>query len=135
MSVKADLDTAKNIHLFIDLFYQQVLQDALLAPIFLDVAKINLAQHKQHIYAYWQKLLLKDPSYQRNTMDIHRQLNGKQRLQPQAYKQWLTLFKQAALENFAGDYTNKAVKIAENIAANMEDRLYHERQPQMRRLN
>lgn len=132
---KTDLDTVDNIRLFVDLFYQKIFQDALLAPIFTEVAKINVSEHKQHIYAYWQKLLLADPAYQRNTMEVHRQLNARQRLRPVEYQRWLALFRQTADEGFEGQYTQRAVKIAENIAGNMEDRLYHQRQATKRRLD
>lgn len=132
---KTDLNTADNIIRFVDLFYQKIFQDGLLAPIFTEVAKVNVLEHKQHIYAYWQKLLLADPAYQRNTMEVHRRLNDKQRLRPEEYRQWLALFKQTADEGFSGAYTERAVKIAENIAGNMEDRLYHQRQPEKRTLD
>lgn len=123
--MKPDLNSADEIARFIDLFYEQVLEDELLKPIFVDVAKINLSQHLGHIRAYWGKLLLAEAEYQRNTMEIHRALNAKSRLTPEQFDRWLTLFIETAEHHFEGEKTSKAIRIATNIAGNMEDRFYH----------
>ena len=47
---------------------------------------LDLAVHLPHIKDYWCKLLLGEKGYRRHTMNIHRQLHGKQRLQPPAKK-------------------------------------------------
>lgn len=124
--MKPDLDSTDNITLFINLFYEQVLLDDVLKPIFVDVAKINLDQHLGHIRAYWEKLLLGKRDYQRNTMEIHRALNGKSRLTPpEQFSKWLELFVLTAETHFEGEKTTRAIQIATNIAGNMEDRFYH----------
>ena len=91
-----DLDSRENIEAFVDLFYRRILEDEQLSPIFLDVAGIDLAVHLPHIKNYWCKLLLGEKNYQRHTMNIHRQLHGKQPLQSGDFQRWL------ALENRAG---------------------------------
>ena len=40
-SDKPDMDSRANIELFVDLFYERLLQDEQLAPIFVDVAGIG----------------------------------------------------------------------------------------------
>ena len=71
---KPDLDSREQIDSFVDRFYARLLQDERLAPIFVDVAEIDLAVHLPHIKAYWCKLLLGEQGYRRHTMNIHRQL-------------------------------------------------------------
>lgn len=133
VSFTADLDNAENIADFIDRFYDKVLNDEILRPIFVDVANIDLSQHLGHIRAYWQKLLLADDAYDRNTMEIHRQLDSRFPLQPEAFSRWLKLFIETAETSFSGPSTDKAIRIATNIAGNMEDRLFYKMPAPMRR--
>tara|TARA_R110001592_G_scaffold337300_1_gene623738 strand:+ start:357987 stop:358382 length:396 start_codon:yes stop_codon:yes gene_type:complete len=116
---KRDLDSRENIEAFVDLFYQHVLDDERLAPIFLDVAAIDLAVHLPHIKDYWCKLLLGDKNYRRHTMNIHRQLHGKKPLQAEDFQRWLALFNTTLDEGFAGERTERARQVAASIAANM----------------
>jgi len=117
--VPSDISTEEDIAVLIDSFYDRVLQDQLLAPLFLDVAKIDLDHHKGFIRSYWEKLLLKKPGYKRHTMNIHRALAAKSPLETRHFERWLNLFKQNLEENFQGDTADKARKVAEHIAANM----------------
>jgi hemoglobin len=124
---KPDLDTRENIEQFVDSFYSRVLADEHLAPIFLDVATIDLAVHLPHIKDYWCKLLLGDKAYRRHTMNIHRQLHGKQPLQAGDFQRWLALFNATLDEGFAGERSERARQVAASIAGNMEASLSPER--------
>jgi non-ribosomal peptide synthetase component F len=73
-----DLDSPARIRAFIEAFYARVLADERLAPIFLDVAAIDLAKHLPIICSYWEKLILGADGYRRHTMNIHRALNARQ---------------------------------------------------------
>ena len=119
-SPEPDLDSRENIEQFVDSFYSRVLADEHLAPIFLDVATIDLAVHLPHIKDYWCKLLLGEKAYQRHTMNIHRQLHGKQPLQAGDFQRWLTLFNATLDEGFAGERSERARQVAASIAGNME---------------
>ena len=114
-----DLDCRENIECFVDLFYAKILQDQQLAPIFLDVAAINLDVHLPHIKNYWCKLLLGDRTYSRHTMNIHRQLHGKQALTALDFQRWLDTFVTVVDANFSGDRAQRAKRVAAAIAANM----------------
>ena len=120
---KPDLDSRENIALFVDRFYERLLADERLAPIFVDVAEIDLAVHLPHIKDYWCKLLLGDKSYQRHTMNIHRQLHGKRPLQRDDFQRWLAFFEATVDEHFSGERARRAKQVAAAIAANMEKRL------------
>lgn len=121
--LKPDLDSREHIEAFVDVFYARLLADERLAPIFLDVAAIDLAVHLPHIKDYWCKLLLGERSYRRHTMNIHRQLHGKQPLQPDDFQRWLDLFNTVLNEGFAGERSERARQVAASIAANMETSL------------
>ena len=121
--LKPDLDCRENIERFVDLFYQRMLADEQLAPIFVDVAEIDFAVHLPHIKDYWCKLLLGEQGYQRHTMNIHRQLHGKRPLQKDDFQRWLAFFIAAVDADFAGERAERAKQVAASIAANMEKSL------------
>lgn len=120
---RPDLDCREHIEQFIDRFYQQVLQDGQLAPIFLNVAQIDLQVHLPHIKNYWCKLLLGDKAYRRHTMNIHRTLHSRQTLTAGDFQRWLGLFSGTLDASYAGPYAEKARRIAGVIAENMQQGL------------
>ncbi len=119
-SNKPDLDTRENIERFVDLFYQRMLADKQLAPIFVEVAGIDLDVHLPHIKDYWSKLLLGERGYQRHTMNIHRQLHTRRPLQAADFECWLSFFIATVDDNFAGERSERAKQVAASIAGNME---------------
>ena len=120
---RPDLDSRENIERFVDLFYERMLADDQLAPIFVDVAEIELEVHLPHIKDYWCKLLLGEKRYQRHTMNIHRQLHGKRPLAAGDFQRWLMFFTATVDENFTGQRAQRAKQVASSIAANMEKSL------------
>jgi hemoglobin len=119
-SSKPDLDSRQAIEGFVERFYQRLLADPQLAPIFLDVAAVDLSVHLPHIKDYWCKLLLGERGYRRHTMDIHRQLHGKQALRAGDFERWLALFNATLDAGYAGERCERARQVAAAIAANME---------------
>ena len=122
-SIRPDLDSRYQIERFIDAFYQRLLQDDQLAPIFLEVAQVDLAVHLPHIKDYWCKLLLGESGYQRHTMNIHRALHSKRPLKPSDFERWLELFFDTLDEGFSGEKTERARRVAQSIAGNMQTAL------------
>lgn len=122
-SDKPDMDSTESIEFFVDRFYERLLSDEQLSPIFLDVAEVDLAVHLPHIKDYWRKLLLGDKKYQRHTMNIHRKIHGKRPLKAEDYQRWLSFFSDTADAHFAGVSTERAKKVAKRIAANMAESL------------
>jgi hemoglobin len=120
---KPDLDTRANIERFVALFYERLLADEQLAPIFVDVAAIDLDVHLPHIKDYWCKLLLGETGYRRHTMNIHRKLHGRRPLRAEDFQRWLAFFTATVDDNFAGDRAERAKQIAAAIAANMQKTL------------
>jgi hemoglobin len=120
---KPDLDSRENIAFFVDRFYERMLADEQLAPIFVDVAEIDLSVHLPHIKDYWCKLLLGEKNYQRHTMNIHRQLHSKRALQAEDFQRWLQFFVATVDAYFSGELSERAKRVAASIAANMEKSL------------
>lgn len=120
---KPDLASRADIERFVELFYARLLADEQLAPIFLDVAAIDLDVHLPHIKDYWCKLLLGEKGYRRHTMNIHRQLHGRRSLRAGDFQRWLAFFTETVDEHFAGEQAERAKQIAAAIAANMQKTL------------
>ncbi len=117
------MDSRERIEQFVDLFYQRMLADEQLAPIFVDVAEIDLQVHLPHIKDYWCKLLLGERGYSRHTMNIHRELHGKRPLRPDDFERWLAFFVATVDAHFAGERAERAKQVAASIAANMQKSL------------
>lgn len=122
-STLPDMDSPENIRAFVEYFYEQLLADEQLAPLFTEVAGIDVREHFPRIQAYWEKLLLGGDDYHRHTMNIHRLLNDKQPLQADDFVRWLGYFHDTADRYFSGPKTVRAKLIASRIAANMEKAL------------
>ena len=122
-AMKSDLDSQQKIASFVDAFYLRVLQDEQLAPIFLDVAQIDLDQHLPLIRSYWEKLLLGSSDYRRHTMNIHRALHARQNLQAADFDRWLSLFQNTVDAGYAGPQAERAKQVASHIASNMQNAL------------
>ncbi len=120
---RPDLDSPQHIRAFLTLFYDGLLSDPVLAPLFLDVAGIDLRVHLGHIQAYWEKLLLKSDGYHRHTMNIHRALHAKRRLSEADFDRWLGFFRETLEAHFNGPYADRALQIAGHIAANMKEQI------------
>lgn len=121
--MQVDLDSADRIAQFIDAFYAKVLGDALLAPVFLEVADIDLAAHLPHIRDYWCKMLLGEPGYRRHMMARHRALDAKATLTGSHYRRWLQLFEETLSEQASGPRAEHARTLARRIARNMQQNL------------
>ena len=109
-----DLDSAQHIRMFVESFYEKVLSDQSLEPIFSKVAKVDLSKHLPIICSYWEKLLLGGSDYRRHTMNIHRAVDVQQSFTEANFAAWLGHFKATAAE-FSGPKTDRAVIIASTI--------------------
>ena len=117
---KPDLDSREHIAEFLQYFYGCLLKDPVLAPIFIDVAGIDISTHLGHIQTYWEKLLLGRDDYHRHTMNIHRALHAKQALTEADFDRWLAIFTGTVDAYFDGERARRAKMVARHIADNMK---------------
>jgi hemoglobin len=116
----SDIDSPEKINIFVRAFYEKMLEDPELGPIFIDVMQVDLNQHIPIICQYWEKLLLKHSDYKRHTMNKHRLIATKVELTEELFSRWLELFCQTMDANFSGENASRAKKIAIHIADNMQ---------------
>ena len=126
---RPDLDSPAQVDCFVDAFYSRVLADPQLAPLFLDVAGIDLEVHLPRIKAYWRKMLLGEQDYRRHMMRKHRDLDARQRLTAADYARWLALFEETLDSGYSGPFTERARRLARRIAVNMRRNIERFREP------
>lgn len=115
-----DLDSREQIDAMVLGFYRRMLEDPEMAPVFFDVAGIDLNKHLPLICQYWHKMLLGDHSYQRHMMQKHRDLDDKFRLTGVHHERWLGHF----MANLEGRYAGPNTDRARRLAARIMDNLY-----------
>ncbi|MCC4308056.1 group III truncated hemoglobin [Alcanivorax marinus] len=118
-SEKPDLDSPERIDRMVRLFYDRVLADPLLAPVFLEVARIDLDTHLPLIAAFWKKLLLNQPGYKRHMMAKHRAVHYQAPLTGAHHERWLALFHANLDEHFDGPQTDRARLLSARVMDNL----------------
>lgn len=116
MSVKKDITDRNDIILLVDTFYEKVSRDAVIGPIFTDVAKVNWDHHLPLMYSFWSTMLLEEKSYAGNPMKIHADLNRKHPLLQYHFDGWVRIFIETVDELFAGVKAEEAKTRGSQIA-------------------
>ena len=56
-----DIETEADVRLLVDEFYDAIRGDALLNPIFTEIAQVDWSSHLPKMYAFWSGLILRVP--------------------------------------------------------------------------
>jgi hemoglobin len=115
-----DIESRDDIELLITTFYEQVKKDETIGFIFTDVVKLNWEHHIPIIVDFWETILLDNPVYTKNAMEVHYDLNKKIPLQPKHFTSWVTLFTNTIDELFIGTKATLAKTRAKSIADVMQ---------------
>ncbi|MCO6488016.1 MAG: group III truncated hemoglobin [Phaeodactylibacter sp.] len=122
---KKDIQGREDIKILVNSFYEKLLSDELLSPIFLHVARIDLAGHLPILYDFWESVLFQAGKYRRNTLEAHLELHMKHRLEEAHFRRWLSLFNETVDEHFAGEKAegakDRALSIATIIKMKIDD--------------
>lgn len=107
-----DIVSEADVRELVDAFYGKIQQDALLNPIFSDVAKVDWAHHLPKMYAFWNGMILGIPGYAGRPFPAHAVLP----VRGEHFSRWLHLFQQTVDERFAGQGAQRAKNAAASIA-------------------
>lgn len=113
-----DLDCESRIDELVLRFYFKLLNDSLMAPLFYDVAAIDVGTHIPKIALYWYKMLLADKRYKRHTMKVHRELDAKFPVRGEHHERWLYYFIATVDGHFAGPKADFAKRLATRFSHN-----------------
>ena len=120
MDIKNDIETRADIEKLIIQFYEKVMINPVIGFIFTDVVKIDLEHHIPIIVDFWETILLDNPVYKKNAMEIHYDLNKKIPLRKEYFNEWLLLFCTTVDKLFVGKIATLAKTRAKSIASIME---------------
>lgn len=121
-----DIEDRSDIELLAQVFYERAFADALLGPVFVDVAHMDLDAHMPIICDFWETVIFRAGLYKRNALQVHLDLHGKSPLTPEHFGRWLDLWHQTVDEYFSGDAAGRAKVQAARIAWSMSRRLMGE---------
>ncbi|MBD3583688.1 group III truncated hemoglobin [Flavobacterium selenitireducens] len=115
-----DIQNRQDLELLLARFYDTLLQNPEMHRIFIDVAKIDMAEHLPTITDFWEQVLLHSGVYKKNVMQLHVELNEKAKLSPGHFQTWLKTFEAAVNENFSGENAEIVKTRALSIATIMQ---------------
>jgi hemoglobin len=107
-----DIETEVDVRTLVDEFYGAVREDALLNPIFTDVAQVDWEHHLPKMYAFWNGLIFGKVGYAGQPFAAHVQLP----VERKHFMRWLTLFHATVDRLFAGPGAQRAKDAAASIA-------------------
>ena len=113
-----DIATEQDIKVLVDSFYARVGEDALLAPIFNDVAGVDWSHHLPVMYTFWSSMLFRTATYKGRPWPKHAPLPVRQ----EHFERWLSLFCQTVDAHFTGPKAREAKSIALSIADTFQTR-------------
>lgn len=120
MDIKKDITSRADIHQLVVHFYVAVKKDPTIGFIFTEVVAIHWEHHIPLIVDFWESILLDNPVYTKNAMEVHYVLNKKMPLQKQHFDQWILLFCAAVDDLFEGKTAALAKTRAKSIAGVMQ---------------
>ena len=120
MIEKKDITSRNDIEIFISAFYGKMIHDETIGQIFTKIFPLNLQQHIPVISDFWETILLDNPVYKKNAMEIHYEINKVFKLEKQHFDAWLHLFNTTIDELYTGEKATLAKKRAAGIASLMQ---------------
>jgi hemoglobin len=126
MDIKKDIETREDIEKFIWSFYKRIVTDEKIGIIFTEVIPINWEHHIPLITDFWETILLDNPVYKKNAMDVHYKINRIFPLKKEHFEAWIYIFNFTIDGMFEGKITELAKKRAGSIAQLMEFKMNNE---------
>ena len=117
---QTDITSLADIQRLVDGFYVRVRADAVLGPIFDDVAHTDWNAHLPKLYDFWQSVLFGASSFRGNPLAVHLALADKVQLGAPEFRRWLDLFSDNVDALFSGPIAEDAKVRASRIAAVMQ---------------
>ena len=113
---RGDITGRDDIAALLTDFYGRAFGDELLGPVFVDIARMDLAEHLPVMCDFWQSVLFRSGQYRRNALQPHLRLHGKAHLTPAHFDRWLALWHATVDDRHAGPKAELAKLQASRIA-------------------
>jgi hemoglobin len=112
----SDIESRADIEKVIVSFYEKVKLDTTIGFIFNEVVAMDWPHHIPVIVDFWETILLDNPVYKKNAMEVHYDLNKKVSLKKEHFTSWLHLFTSTVDELYEGKIATLAKTRAKSIA-------------------
>jgi len=118
-----DIKNRQDLEFLLAEFYNKLLKDPAVSYIFTDVAKIDLEHHLPILADFWELSIFHTGNYRNNPMQVHMDLNNKEKLTEEHFNIWLNHFYDTVDEHFEGLNAEKIKTRAISIATVMKIKL------------
>jgi len=120
-----DIENRGDIQVILNAFYRKAFEDELIGFFFTEVVPLNLESHLPVITDFWESILFGNHHYQKNVMEIHRNIHQLSSIEKIHLDRWVELFTKTVDELFEGRYANLMKQRAVSIAMLMDIKLNH----------
>ena len=118
--MKMDIRTREDVELMVSSFYDNVMEDVMLAPIFISTTGIDMIKLHSRMSDFWEDQLFGTSKYDGNPMmKVHIKLSERIAINGDLFDIWLNLFNSTVNSNFEGSRASLAKEQALNIATIM----------------
>jgi hemoglobin len=118
--MKRDIETREDLFVLLKKFYDMLLKNDSISYIFTNVAKIDMHHHLPIIVDFWEMVLFDAPTYKKNAIQPHLDLNQKSKFEKHHFDTWLNTFGKTVDELFEGKNAFAAKQKAKSIATIMQ---------------
>jgi len=118
-----DVATRGDLEKVVSNFYDQVLSDPVLSPIFTEIARIDINDHLPRIVSFWQRIVLKNGKYSGQPFEAHRALHSIYPLTVEHFQRWVRLFHATVDCFYRGPTADRLKHVAQGIAGSMSNAL------------
>ena len=118
--MKQDISSRSDVEKLIIAFYEKVKINPQIGFIFNELVDMDWENHIPVIVDFWETILLDNPVYKKNAMEVHYALDKKIRLQKIHFESWLFLFNSSVDELYEGKIATLAKTRAKSIASVMQ---------------
>jgi hemoglobin len=123
MENRSDIRGREDIELLVDRFYASVRRDAMLGPIFDDIAKVNWDEHLPKLCDFWETVLFRTGGYRGNPLAVHRHIAGRTSMDRGMFDRWLHHFTATVDRWFEGENAGHIKRVAADMANVIHRRL------------
>ena len=114
-----DITSRDEVNHLVTSFYQNVLEEVMLAPVFVATLGADMSNHYERMTDFWEDQILGTFKFDGNPMKVHLELAEKFNLDNDQFDIWLRIFHSTVDEQYVGPNADKAKEQAMNIATVM----------------
>ena len=112
--------TQEHIEKLVTHFYNRIQEDALLGPIFNDIAQVDWIHHIPLLCQFWNSIMLKTNEYKGSAYAKHLMLAKKADIKEIHFTHWLVLFQEEARKHLPAQSAEEIIKRAALIAESLK---------------